>query len=51
MVGFKGKYGGSRGGGVNFELRTAAEACLFSAASHACSPTSYIKTQWPRCIT
>ena len=28
---------------MSFQLRTAAEACLFSAASHACSPTSYIE--------
>ncbi len=51
MVGFEGKYGGCRGGGVSFQLRTAAESCLFSATSHACSPTSYIETQRPRCVT
>ena len=42
MVGLEGKYGGCRGGGMSFQLMTAAEACLFSATSHACSSTSYI---------
>ena len=43
MVGFEGEYGGCRGGGMSFQLMTAAGACLFSATSHACSTTSFIE--------